>query len=339
MNYYTKCNNNFLYFGIGFNSDEEILEKSAIFNNEYLYADPLVESQDGDYTKIVQTFSDNIQNIKTSLPNIPEINRRNLYPSMPIKEEGISSPSILIQKNTTLDNTQNNKIIYNNRTFGDWLYHKKNELNHIIKNKFINENPNIIDNSLFFSDNVPKFLKMKIISIKDFIFQYSKESINNKITNPSIFKLIDIDYDTCIKKTSKTFNENMMNERLENFFIKYQKNNFGISENNNLNVIEYIKNNINDEKEAYNIINLSFLEMVKKFENDKENGLEALLIQMETSMRKLLKAKQITLLYNLLIEQRIEAFKNILKLLCYKFKQYFQLMDGRGEKENEAKYD
>lgn len=38
---------------------------------------------------------------------------------------------------------------------------------------------------------------MKIIALKDYIFQYSKETINNKI-NSKINKLIEVDYNTCI---------------------------------------------------------------------------------------------------------------------------------------------
>ena len=66
--------------------------------------------------------------------------------------------------------------------------------------------------------------------------------------------------------------------------------------------------------------------MLDKFKSDAINGLDIVLEQMENLVKKILAEKQKSLrVANLLIEEKIQALKNIFRLLCEEFENYFKL--------------
>ena len=74
--------------------------------------------------------------------------------------------------------------------------------------------------------------------------------------------------------------------------------------------------------------------MLDKFKSDAINGLDIVLEQMENLVKKILAEKQQSLrVANLLIEEKIQALKNIFRLLCEEFENYFKLKTSRQKKE------
>ena len=276
-----------------------------------------------------------------SEPYIPDLNKEQLQSiNSPIRNDIFNQPSIFENMDTMFNSNEANlpEIKYNFRLFGDWLFKEsKYEISNInkIKNKFINEYSYIIDEVLYFAENIPKFLDMKMLMLKDFLFQYSRYFINIKINNSSYYQLIDVDYDTFIKKISKQFNKDMMKETLGFLFSNYQKNIYGIDKKHNYNVINYIKNNIKTENEAYGVLQLNLLDVIKIFKDDKQNGLEKLLEKMGNNVHNILKEKQKQLgkEHELLIDKKVEALCKIMKLLCSEFENYFNKKDAREKKE------
>ena len=178
---------------------------------------------------------------------------------------------------------------------------------------------------------------MKILMLKDHIFQYSQGLINNTI-GKNIYQLRNVDYESFLKIIKKDFNLNMMTEKIGVLFSENQTNNYDALKGHNKNVIEYIKENSKKESEANDLINLNFLEMLDKFKSDAINGLDIVLEQMENLVKKILAEKQKSLrVANLLIEEKIQALKNIFRLLCEEFENYFKLKAIRKKKNNSKK--
>ena len=226
------------------------------------------------------------------------------------------------------------EIKYGFRFFGKWLYQEKSYDNkyknpNSIKNEFLKSHQNIIPDILLFSDNAPKFLDMKILTLKDLIFQYSQGLINN-IIGKNIYQLRNVDYESFLKIIKKDFNLNMMTEKIGVLFSENQTNNYDALKGHNKNVIEYIKENSKKEREANDLINLNFLEMLDNFKSDTINGLDIVLNQMENLVKKILAEKQQS---SEIIQKKIEALRNIFRLLCEEFENYFKLKTSRQKKE------
>ena len=226
------------------------------------------------------------------------------------------------------------EIKYSFRIYGSWLnrkerYFNKYEETNSIKNGFINQNEYIIQDVLLFSDDVPKFLDREMLIIKDIVFQYSRRLINYKIKNIG-YQLKDVDYENFIKIIKRESNLNMMTEKIGVLFSENQTNNYDALKGHNKNVIEYIKENSKKESEANDLINLNFLEMLDKFKSDAINGLDIVLEQMENLVKKILAEKQQS---SEKIKKKIQALKNIFRLLCEEFENYFKLKTRRKKKE------
>ena len=70
--------------------------------------------------------------------------------------------------------------------------------------------------------------------------------------------------------------------------------------------------------------------MLDKFKSDTINGLDIVLNQMENLVKKILAEKQQS---SEIIQKKIEALRNIFRLLCEEFENYFKLKTSRQKKE------
>ena len=285
-----------------------------------------------------------IKNTTASFKQFPNPIHSNGTP--PFENDLLSQPLNLENLNTVTNSGLTHiyvpEIKYSFRIYGSWLnrnerYFNKYEEINSIKNGFINQNEYIIQDVLLFSDDVPKFLDREMLIIKDIVFQYSRRLINYKIKNIG-YQLKDVDYENFIKIIKRESNLNMMTEKIGVLFSENQTNNYDALKGHNKNVIEYIKENSKKESEANDLINLNFLEMLDKFKSDAINGLDIVLEQMENLVKKILAEKQKSLrVANLLIEEKIQALKNIFRLLCEEFENYFKLKAIRKKKNNSKK--
>ena len=278
-----------------------------------------------------------IHEMNNSIDNFtPSQNIANLNEAENIEKYMSSLQRNLENSNTNPDSKKPNtsEIKYGFRFFGKWLYQEKSYDNkyknpNSIKNEFLKSHQNIIPDILLFSDNAPKFLDMKILMLKDHIFQYSQGLINNTI-GKNIYQLRNVDYESFLKIIKKDFNLNMMTEKIGVLFSENQTNNYDALKGHNKNVIEYIKENSKKEREANDLINLNFLEMLDNFKSDTINGLDIVLNQMENLVKKILAEKQQS---SEIIQKKIEALRNIFRLLCEEFENYFKLKTSRPKKE------
>ena len=256
----------------------------------------------------------------------------------PFENDLLSQPLNLENLNTVTNSGLTHiyvpEIKYSFRIYGSWLnrkerYFNKYEETNSIKNGFINQNEYIIQDVLLFSDDVPKFLDREMLIIKDIAFQYSRRLINYKIKNIG-YQLKDVDYENFIKIIKRESNLNMMTEKIGVLFSENQTNNYDALKGHNKNVIEYIKENSKKESDANDLINLNFLEMLDNFKSDTINGLDIVLNQMENLVKKILAEKQQS---SEIIQKKIEALRNIFRLLCEEFENYFKLKTSRQKKE------
>ena len=70
--------------------------------------------------------------------------------------------------------------------------------------------------------------------------------------------------------------------------------------------------------------------MLDNFKSDTINGLDIVLNQMENLVKKILAEKQQS---SEIIQKKIEALRNIFRLLCEEFENYFKLKTSRQKKE------
>ncbi len=283
-----------------------------------------------------ETYYYDINNTTASFKQFPNPIHSNGTP--PFESDLLSQPLNLENLNTVTNSGLTHiyvpEIKYSFRIYGSWLYREERYFNkyeeiNSIKNGFINQNEYIIQDVLLFSDDVPKFLDREMLIIKDIAFQYSRSLINYKIKNIG-YQLKDVDYENFIKIIKRESNLNMMTEKIGVLFSENQTNNYDALKGHNKNVIEYIKENSKKESEANDLINLNFLEMLDKFKSDAINGLDIVLEQMENLVKKILAEKQQS---SEKIKKKIEALRNIFRLLCEEFENYFKLKTRRKKKE------
>lgn len=207
---------------------------------------------------------------------------------------------------------------------GEWIdyYNKTDKKNPIIKNKFLQNHPQINqDIILYFSDDSSKFLSHRAIELKTVIVDYGQKIINEVIKDNE-HCLYYISYKKFCEPLQKKFSNENYNKNLGELFVEYQENNKGIFENNNKNVVEYIRNNQEIEKEANDLLNLNFYNLIDYFvEFDLGNYLK----RKEEELVSIYKTKVPLAQYSVIIK----AFISIIETLCKEFKEYSDSITAR----------
>ena len=208
--------------------------------------------------------------------------------------------------------------------YGEWIdyYTKSNKKNAIIKNKFLQNHLQINqDILLYFCPDSSKFLSHRAIEIKTVIADYGQKLINENIKDNEHY-LYYISYKKFCEPLKKNFSIENYNKNLGELFIEYQENNEGIFENNNKNVVEYIRNNQEIEKEANDLLNLNYYNLIDYFvEFDLKNYLK----KKEEELVSIYKTKVPFAQYSVIIK----AFISIIETLCKEFKEYSESIAAR----------
>ena len=308
------------------------------------------------YESQISAFNNPVFEINHDENNISFNSEQNSFPEMRLVptsidqfEEGsnpipnntlnidIQSRTLNLEEEEEIEVEETKKIPYKTQRFyGKWLYYeKKFTINkNTLKNIFIKNNYKIIDYALYFTDDIPKFISSKMKNIKNLIIQYGYNSINISIKNKNYF-LMKVDYEKLIKPTDYKLNVTIiLKSDLATLFSDYQKNENNYPDDHNKKVVKYIKDNIGSELEAYNLLNLTFIDLVKKFIDDKKSGLDAILNIFKKKMKSTLEKKQQSYkndgkIHNLFINEKIEAFCEIQKMLCEKFEFFFTSIQTR----------
>ena len=174
------------------------------------------------------------------------------------------------------------------REYGKYWHYEKdgnNEKNKI-SNMFIKSNPELIDYALYFDKDVPSFIAKRIIRIKNRMFSYVVALINKLIINKKM-QLTGVDYNTLIKAINTKFNLELFESKLYKIFIFYQVKD--AKKDQNLEVIEYIRQNANTEILANFILDFTFEDLWHLFIADQKNGLERYLFLLKENAEKIIK--------------------------------------------------
>lgn len=183
-----------------------------------------------------------------------------------------------------------------------------------INNKFIKKHEIGNDILTYFSDDSPKFLTHRAIDLKEAIVDYGQKIINESIKVEGKF-LYYISYDDFCKKTEKNFTEPNYGKKLEALFIEYQDNKNIKFKDNNKNVIKYIRENKKYEQEANILLDLTFYQLCEVFseyylENYLEKKRNELISSYESETGETPS------------NELIQAYSNIIEILCKNFKDY-----------------
>ena len=169
-----------------------------------------------------------------------------------------------------------------------------------INNKFIKNHGIGNDILTYFSDDSPKFLTHRAIDLKEDIVDYGQKIINESIKVEGKF-LYYISYDDFCKKTEKNFTKPNYGKKLEAL--------------NNKNVIKYIRENKKYEQEANMLLDLTFYQLCEVFS--------------KYYLEKYLEKKRNELISSYESEtgetpsnELIQAYSNIIEILCKNFKDY-----------------
>jgi hypothetical protein len=183
-----------------------------------------------------------------------------------------------------------------------------------INNKFIKNHGIGNDILTYFSDDSPKFLTHRAIDLKEAIVDYGQKIINESIKVEGKF-LYYISYDDFCKKTEKNFTKPNYDKKLEALFIEYQDNKNIKFKDNNKNVIKYIRENKKYEQEANILLDLTFYQLCEVFseyylENYLEKKRNELISSYESETGETPS------------NELIQAYSNIIEILCKNFKDY-----------------
>lgn len=201
--------------------------------------------------------------------------------------------------------------------YGNWItYYITNPKKKMprINNKFIKNHGIGNDILTYFSDDSPKFLTHRAIDLKEDIVDYGQKIINESIKAEEKF-LYYISYDDFCKKTEKNFTEPNYGKKLEALFIEYQDNKNIKFKDNNKNVIKYIRENKKYEQEANILLDLTFYQLCEVFseyylENYLEKKRNELISSYESETGETPS------------NELIQAYSNIIEILCKNFKDY-----------------
>ena len=207
----------------------------------------------------------------------------------------------------------------------------KNEIPNPI-NQFFQEHRDIYNLTYsYFSDRISHFISQNVIELKYVIVNYALQKINFLINGGEInpWQLVGIDYVTFCVNLSKQFIDNYLMRKLDELFIIFQAENKGDLKDHNKKVINYIRNNRENELFAYEYLDKNFYELVEDFNKvdltkylkEKEEELYTAYIKHNNKCEK---EKQI-----IDIDIRINAFDTIIKTLCINFRDYSESIKRR----------
>lgn len=164
-------------------------------------------------------------------------------------------------------------------------------------------------------DNIMRKVKTKISA-------YILNNVNKSIITPGKeFKKLDAVINENLKKD---YNMNLLNMKVEKIFkeISISRIYKTISPSHNSELIEYIKNN-RDEKEAFDLLQLTYEEMITKFNNDEKEGLRTFISEVrekeENSQKKV---------------PNLEKYLNDIEDICKNFKDKFDKIVGRNREKS-----
>ena len=261
-----------------------------------IYEDNFCYNPEGTISQNIEIIIEKTQSNKMK----PEINR------------------IISSKKDKKIKAKSKEILYpeQRKFYGNWLKNPKYEVNIIDnKNSFINKYPEILEHLSFFGNNPPKFLSHLVIRIKNKVSCYGQKIINKCINiEDESLRLYKLDYESFIKDLSKKFNDINLCKKLEDIFIEYQAENEGNLKDHNKKIIKYIRSQGSKELFANEYLDLSFYELFGDF---KENYLPKYLDEIEALFPKDIE------------KEKIDAYKNIIKIICENYQDYFDLIDER----------
>ena len=215
--------------------------------------------------------------------------------------------------------TKKSKIPY-----GKWLdyYQKAEKKILIIKNTFLKNHPQILQDIIsFFSSDPPKFLSHRIIEIKMAVADYGQLIINESIKDDEQI-LYHISYKKFCCRLQKKFIDENYEKNLGVLYVKYQEKNKGLLKDNNKKVVDYIRNNLLKEKEANELLDLSYYKLNDLF---AQFYLEEYLKKKEEELVSIYETKIAKPQYTTIIK----AFLNIVETLCKEFREYSESIKGR----------
>ena len=188
----------------------------------------------------------------------------------------------------------------------------------------------------YFSKNPSSFISERAIRLRATIIDFGQKLINTSITknpedaNPNEL-IAFLSYDKFCKCNTKEFNKRNLGKSLKEIFsdtnFQYERN----DENHNKNLINLLcnKRERSDNKIANEYLELTFYELVKEFtkaelDNYLENEAEDLRkVYIENNIND--------------YEERIEAYKTIIRTLCENFKEYSLSFEERKYKAKNKK--
>ena len=130
-------------------------------------------------------------------------------------------------------------------------------------------------------------------------------------------KLTGLDYKELIEKINAIFNLELFELKLYKIFISYQVKD--AKKDQNLEVIEFLRQNADTEILANFILDFTFEDLLHLFIADQKNGLERYLFILKEKAEKIIQDNI----------PKINAIIEIDKLLCLKLHDYFNQVTPR----------
>jgi hypothetical protein len=210
--------------------------------------------------------------------------------------------------------------------FGKWIHSDKYELDiDKSKNSLLKKYPEILEKISYFSNNAPKFLSHAFMFVKNEVSTFGQKIINQSIINSEQYQLNRLDYEKFTKILSKEFNDRNMCKKLEDLFIEFQAKNERNLEKHNKKVIRYIRNNAIKELFANEYLDLTFYELFNLFIVYRlDDYIKEIKIEFDSEIKK----KQNNADKNF-IKKKTDSFADIIKFICERYEEYFDLIDER----------
>ena len=284
------------------------------------------------FNKNVKIFNpfEQEQNI---IPNIKKENNKINNHNMMLDEEEEEEKLIIKQ---IFDISRNNNFLetLEQREFGKQMRHaqilqseSKSHLNNFLKN-----HSDLAKYALYFEKNELSFLDKRIINLKKRIFDYGPKLVNLVLVNNN-YKLVCIDYLEATKIITASFNLELLDFELSYIFSNYQDRNHSPL-NHNREIINYIKDNRDSERNAYYLVSLKLKDFIRKvFNKDKNNGLKLYLNEVKELLYKIEFTENNEKIRENLRNEKIKALNTIDKTLSEDIQEYFESKNKRKKKE------
>ena len=248
--------------------------------------------------------------------------KTDIFSNQDISSNKIQKQNIKFNTTQFSDSTSGNYRKKIKITYGKFIKYPEHDKTDAPKpiNEFFIKNKELY-NKIYqlFSEDIAHFISLRAIELKTAIIDYGQKRINDRINlddnNKTIYELRYIDYNKFCKPHSKEFNKRNLRKKLGDLFIEFQDTDNDRFRDQNKEVIKYIIKNINEQLFAFDLIDLTFYELVKKFIDEKR--LKNYLEKKDNELKKLYLKNNI-----INYERRIEAFNEIITTLCNNFEEY-----------------